>query len=244
MLKIAPSILAADVLNLERDVSRVVEGGCDWIHVDVMDAHFVPNLAYTPEIVRRLRERFDVPLDVHLMMDNPKKYMDTFLNAGADVLTIHAEVFCEENCAERTGQTGQINRDNCAELLRHIRRAGAKAGLAIKPNTSEKLILPVLDETDMVLTMTVEPGFGGQKLHEEVIGKIRRLRELGYDGEIEADGGVTAENLPLLVKNGLTVAVMGTAVFHEENPKEFIHKLRTTGHMQIAGDERGMQMEI
>ena len=125
MIRIAPSILAADVLNLERDVRRIAEAGADWLHVDVMDAHFVPNLAYTPEVVRRLKQITDLPLDVHLMMDQPEKYLDVFLDAGADVLTIHAEI------------GGDIR-----AMLEKIRQRGAKSGLALKPGTGISAATP------------------------------------------------------------------------------------------------------
>ncbi len=211
MVKIAPSILAADILNLERDVRRVTEGGCDWIHVDVMDAHFVPNMAYSPDAVRALKQAFDTPLDVHLMMDEPKKWLDVFLEAGADVLTVHAEV---------------CSREELREMIRRIHAKGAKAGVALKPGTGAECIRPLLGEIDLVLTMTVEPGFGGQKLHREVLDKIAALRQWGYEGEIEADGGITAENLPLLTEKGLSVAVMGTAVFRSPDPAETLRMLR------------------
>ena len=208
MIKIAPSILAADVLNLERDVQRMVEAGCDWIHVDVMDAHFVPNLAYTPDVVKALKKRFEIPLDVHLMMDRPDVYADAFLDAGADVLCFHREA---EGCSH--------------ELLRKIRERGRLAALAVKPGTPASTLEGWLEETDMVLTMTVEPGFGGQKFNEAIPAKIREIREMGYTGLIEADGGVNEKNLPMLAEHGLTVAVMGTALFRSENLKETIDRL-------------------
>lgn len=208
MIKIAPSILAADPLNLERDVRTAEKAGCDWIHVDIMDAHFVPNLAYSPETVRRLREVTDLPLDVHLMMDNPEVMIDPFLDAGASCLTIHAE----------------IDRDIPA-LLGRIRKRGRMAGISLKPGTPLEKISGYLDMADLVLMMTVEPGFGGQKLDARVISKIRQLKDTGYRGEIEADGGIREDNLESLVSNGLTVAVMGTALFRDEHMAACVRRL-------------------
>ena len=212
MIKIAPSILAADPLNLERDVKAAEIAGCDWIHVDIMDAHFVPNLAYSADTVGRLRKTTGLPLDVHLMMDNPEVMIDPFLDAGASCITIHAEIGVK-----------------APGLLDRISSRGCKAGLALKPGSSLEMITGWLDQTDLVLMMTVEPGFGGQKLDERVIGKIRSLKELGYRGEIEADGGITEANLGILAENGLTVAVMGTALFRNKNMKECIQRLHRIG---------------
>ena len=207
MIKIAPSILAADPLNLERDVRRAVESGCDWIHVDVMDAHFVPNLAYSPDTVRRLKEICPVPIDVHLMMDAPGSLLDAFLEAGASNVTVHAE-------------TGDVS-----SLLQRIHQAGATAGVALRPGTPADAVRPYLEDAELILAMTVEPGFGGQKLDESVIRKIRELRETGYRGEIEADGGIREDNLQRLKDNGLTVAVMGTALFRNDDMKAAISRM-------------------
>ena len=207
MIKIAPSILAADPLNLERDVRRAVESGCDWIHVDVMDAHFVPNLAYSPDTVRRLKEICPVPIDVHLMMDAPGSLLDAFLEAGASNVTVHAE-------------TGDVS-----SLLQRIHQAGATAGVALRPGTPADAVRPYLEDTELILAMTVEPGFGGQKLDESVIRKICELRETGYRGEIEADGGIREDNLQRLKDNGLTVAVMGTALFRSDDMKAAISRM-------------------
>ena len=211
-MKVAPSILAADPLNMERDVQRMVDAGTDWLHVDIMDAHFVPNLSFSPALTAALHKRFpDLPLDVHLMMDNPEKYADVFCDAGASVLTIHAEI------------PGDV-----AALLQHIRARGVKAGLSVKPGTPAEAIRHLLPLTDMVLVMTVEPGFGGQKFNADMLGKLDDLRGMGYKGLLEADGGVSMKNIATLRDHGLDVAVMGTAMLGSANPKadmDAIHAL-------------------
>ena len=215
MIKVAPSILAADPINLERDVRRAVESGCDWIHVDVMDAHFVPNLAYTPDAVRRLKEKFKVPLDVHLMMDRPETLLDAFLDAGADILTVHAEIDAD-----------------VPALLERIRQHGARPGVALKPGTPLSAVDGYRDRADLILTMTVEPGFGGQQLDRSVLGKMRTLRDSGYAGYIEADGGLREDNLQELIAAGLNAAVMGTALFRAEDMAGAIariHRMSRTG---------------
>jgi len=212
MIKIAPSILAADPLNLERDIKKAEIAGCDWIHVDVMDAHFVPNLAYSADVVSGLRQVTELPLDVHLMMDNPETMLDAFLDAGASCVTIHAEI-----------------RSDISAMLEKIRKRGRMSGIALKPGTSLGIMKEYFRKADLVLMMTVEPGFGGQKLDERVIEKIRMLKEMGYKGEIEADGGINEKNLEILVENGLSVAVMGTALFRNPDMEACVKRLHSIG---------------
>ena len=201
-MMVAPSILAADMLNMERDVQRMIDAGTDWLHVDIMDAHFVPNLSYSPALVAALHKRFPaLPLDVHLMMDNPDKYIGVFCDAGAAVLTIHAEIAAD-----------------VAALLEEIRARGVKAGLSVKPGTPVEAICHLLPHADMVLVMTVEPGFGGQKFNADMLGKMDELRRMGYTGLLEADGGVSMKNAATLRAHGLDVAVMGTAMFGSADP--------------------------
>ncbi|MBQ2953894.1 MAG: ribulose-phosphate 3-epimerase [Clostridia bacterium] len=203
-MMVSPSILAADMLNMERDVQRMVDAGADWLHVDIMDAHFVPNLSYSPALVAALHKRFPaLPLDVHLMMDNPEKYIGVFCDAGAAVLTIHAEIGAD-----------------VAALLEEIRSRGVKAGLSVKPGTSAQAIAHLLPHADMVLVMTVEPGFGGQKFNAAMLDKLAELRRMGYAGLLEADGGVSMANAATLRAHGLDVAVMGTAMFQSADPAE------------------------
>ena len=202
MIKVYPSILAADLLNMGNDIERMMSAGVDGLHVDIMDAHFVPNLSFAPAMVSAIHKRFpDVWQDVHLMMDNPQDYLDTFMDAGANAVTVHAEIEAD-----------------VGEILRKIRARGVKAGISIKPKTPAAAIEPLLDICDLILVMTVEPGFGGQKFMADMMPKISYLRKIGYAGNILVDGGVNAETAVQCVEAGADTLIMGTALLKAQNP--------------------------
>lgn len=214
MIEIAPSILAADILHMQEDVQRILNAGANLLHIDIMDAHFVPNLSYGPAVVKALRRAFpDVLQDVHLMMTNPERYIAPFLDAGAGSITIHAEIESDVAC-----------------ILRDIRAKGVPAGLSVKPGTPIRTIYPYLPLFDLVLIMTVEPGFGGQKMMAEALTKASDLRENGFAGIISADGGITPENAFQATARGVNRLVMGTALFGAQDPAAAIAVSRRTSH--------------
>lgn len=201
MAKLSPSILSADFANLERDVKIITDAGADWIHVDVMDGHFVPNISIGVPVVTSLRKATDGFLDVHLMITDPDKYVPAFIKAGADLVNFHVEVECDIEA-----------------VLKEIKAAGKKTGLTIKPNTPPEAVFPYLPLLDMVLVMSVEPGFGGQSFMPNSIPKIKVLKEkiteLGLNCEIEIDGGINLKNAPEVIEAGCDILVAGSSVFN------------------------------
>lgn len=216
MIKIAPSILAADFSKLAEEVIEVEKAGADLIHIDVMDGHFVPNITMGAIAVEALRPVTKLPLDVHLMIQNPDAYVEQFAKAGADYITVHVEA--------------------CPHLhrtLQLIRSTGAKSGVVLNPHTPVESILHVLDQVDMVLFMTVNPGFGGQKFIHSVLPKVKQLstiiKEQNLAIEIEIDGGVDEETIILCVEAGATILVAGSAIFGKENRAEALQQIKAAG---------------
>lgn len=213
MVKIAPSILSADCSNLGRDVGALAGWGADWVHFDVMDGHFVPNLTFGPPICKAVRPLTNLPIDAHLMVEDPTRFIPWFLQAGADLITIHVE-------AEK-----HLNR-----ALQLIHEGGCKAGVVLNPGTPVQAVKNLLPYCDLVLIMSVNPGFGGQKFIPESLEKISELRRMIDERklavEIEVDGGINPETARLCLDAGATVLVAGSAIFESPDPKDMIRRLR------------------
>ena len=211
MVKVAPSILSADFVNLERDIRALKETGADYVHVDVMDGLFVPNITIGIPVVAAIRRITDMPLDVHLMIDRPLRYVDDFCKAGSDLLTVHVEADTQENTLA---------------ALKRIRENGVRAAISVKPKTPAEAVLPFLPYCDLILVMTVEPGFGGQKFMQDMMPKLKTIR--GYIDaqnpgcELEVDGGVNTETARICRENGANVLVAGSAYFKAADPAAFV----------------------
>ncbi len=213
MIKISPSILSADFARLGDEIKAITDAGADYIHVDVMDGHFVPNLTIGPLVVEAVRKVTHLPLDVHLMIDNPDQYIGTFASAGADILTVHVEVL-----------------PHLHRTIQAMREKGLKPGVVLNPSTPLCTLDHVLAELDMVLIMSVNPGFGGQSFIPDSLNKLRRLRamieEQGLDVDIELDGGVKVENTAEVVAAGANVLVSGSGIFNTPDYKATIDRMR------------------
>lgn len=210
---VSPSILSADFANLERDIKLVEANGADWIHVDVMDGHFVPNITIGIPVTAALKRVASIPLDVHLMIENPEKYAEDFIKAGADILTFHYEAMNSD--------------EDIFALIRSIKSHGVKAGLSIKPKTSPENILPFLNEVDLLLVMTVEPGFGGQKFMTDCAEKIKTIRHHAPQSLIvQVDGGINAETGRICREFGANSLVAGSYIYKSTDIKSTISSLR------------------
>ena len=213
-VKIAPSLLSADFVHLARDVAKVEDCGADWLHVDVMDGHFVPNLTIGIPVVAALKRVARRPLDVHIMISNPVEYAAQYVRAGADVLTCHLEAQ--------------------PEAIDAIRAAGGRAGLAVNPGTDIAPVRELLDRIDMVLVMSVQPGFGGQRFRPEVLGKIEALRGWGFEGDIEIDGGIGPDTIGAAAAAGANVFVAGSAIFRSPDWAATIASMREAAESALA----------
>ena len=211
MAKIAPSILSADFANLERDIRNIEENGADFVHVDIMDGIFVPNISIGIPVVKAIRPVTRLPLDVHLMIDRPIRYVEEFIKAGADFVTIHVEADQPQNTLE---------------ALDRIHALGCKAGIVLKPKTPTEAAIPYLEKCDMVLVMTVEPGFGGQSFMAEQMGKVAQLKQwlddINPDCLLEVDGGVDAKTHAVCKEAGANVLVAGSAYFKAADRAAFV----------------------
>ena len=210
---VAPSLLACDFSRLAEEVKAVEEAGADWLHVDVMDGHFVPNLTIGPVVVEAIRRSSRLPLDVHLMLNHPEQYLKAFIDAGAHYLTVHVEA------------PGLRSEALLRKTLGDIRQLGAKAGLSLRPRTTAEALKPFLSEVDLVLVMTVEPGFGGQVFMPEAVPKVQALRAW-FNGDLAVDGGINAQTGRLCAQAGANVFVAGTYVFRSESYQRAIESLK------------------
>ncbi|KAA3605108.1 MAG: ribulose-phosphate 3-epimerase [Planctomycetota bacterium] len=209
-LRVAPSLLASDFTRLAEEMQRVEDAGADWHHVDVMDGHFVPNLTLGPPVIAKLRQVSTLPLDVHLMIEQPAAWAKRYAEAGADLLSFHYEAA----------------QDDVEGSLQAFQNTGCKVGLVLNPDTPVEVLKPFWSQVDLILIMSVFAGFGGQKFIPEVLDKVRQLRDWGFEGDLEMDGGINEETAQLCRQAGANVLVAGTYVFGSPSAKKAIQSLR------------------
>ncbi len=222
-IKISPSLLASDFANLENEIRRCEAAGVDMIHIDVMDGHFVPNITIGIPVLKSISKKTNLPLDVHLMISHPLQYIESFAEAGADIITFHIE-----------------SESDTKETIKKIKECGCSASVSVKPNTPIDSVFPYLNSLDMVLIMTVEPGFGGQKFMSDMMPKITKLRNLSDNIDIEVDGGIDLNTIKTAATAGANIFVAGSAIFKSNDISSTVRELRKKAEAGVSNEKESL----